>query len=129
MGRFELFKQRAAEVMHTAPLAEEMLLDSLNYQGIPADYLDFLRTVGSGDIADSIFIYDQLMEPAELCETGITGHLDGILCFGHNFDGNLFGFDTYHGWKVVEIDPLYGFFIERGASFAEFIDSLAGILL
>ncbi|WP_025849825.1 SMI1/KNR4 family protein [Paenibacillus ehimensis] len=77
-------------------------------EGIPQDYIDFLREVGYGTVNGTCFnFYGGLVEVDE-----ILGHLydedshpelKDVLLFGDNFSGDAVGFLTTDNWAIVEI--------------------------
>ncbi len=74
------------------------------YPQLPADYLEFLGEVGSGDLGNLV-IYASPMSPAEVYGGSRSAGLDGILLFGDDMQGFCYGFDLKDDCRVVEIDP------------------------
>lgn len=79
-----------------------------NVEGIPADYIDFLREVGCGAVNGNYFnFYGGLVEVDEilgdLYDDDSHPELKNILLFGDNFSGDAMGFLTTDNWSIVEI--------------------------
>ncbi|MFB6367899.1 SMI1/KNR4 family protein [Paenibacillus elgii] len=89
-------------------LSEDEIKRELEVEGIPEDYIDFLREVGCGTVNNSCFnFYNGLVEVDE-----ILGHLydedshpelKDVLLFGDNFAGDAVGFLVTDDWSIVEI--------------------------
>ena len=89
-------------------LSEGEINRELEVEGIPQDYIDFLREVGYGTVNNTIFnFYSGLVEVDE-----ILGHLydedshpelKDVLLFGDNFSGDAVGFLVTDNWAIVEI--------------------------
>jgi hypothetical protein len=73
------------------------------HPGVPDHYLAFLREVGWGSLGSSLMLYSGLIEPDEVFDTETAGGLKGLLFFGDNFSGDMVGFDTRCGWRIVEL--------------------------
>src|SRR5262249_42931025 len=85
------------------------------YRGIPADFLDFLRVVGAGNIGRCSFkIYGGFIEPSEVYDPVTADKLDGIYLVGDDFSGYCVGYDTKKKWKIGEVSsngifgPIHG---------------------
>ena len=104
------------------PLAGEALarLRAAHPQA-PEGYLDFLTTLGFGELGEASFmLYGGLLAPDEVF--GDTpAPLAQVLLFGDDFAGTHCGFDTAHGWRIVEIDPTNFSPDVVGEDFAAFI--------
>ncbi|MFB7813431.1 SMI1/KNR4 family protein [Paenibacillus chitinolyticus] len=89
-------------------LSEDEIKRELEVEGIPKEYIDFLREVGYGTVNGTYFnFYSGLVEVDE-----ILGHLfdedshpelKDVLLFGDNFSGDAVGFLTTDNWAIVEI--------------------------
>lgn len=87
----------------------------------PAGYIDFLATIGFGEIGQASFmLYGGLLEPDEAYGDTPEG-LQDVLLFGDDFAGYNCGFDTSNGWAIVEIDPTNYDKNVLGQDFAAFI--------
>ncbi len=90
------------------------------YPGIPQDYLDFLRQVGSGEIGDSDFmIYGGPVAPEDVF--GPDERLSHLLLLGDDLQGYCVAFDPTHNWAVVEIDPTNRSVDVTASSFASYV--------
>lgn len=49
-------------------------------------------------------IYSGLVGPEDIFDPETACGLRGLLFFGDNYSGNLFGFDMNHGWQIAEVD-------------------------
>lgn len=73
------------------------------YSAIPADYVNFLLTVGAGEIGDAAFVlYSGPVEPEEIY--GDSDGVENILLIGDDLQGFNVGYEL-DTWNVVEIDP------------------------
>lgn len=82
---------------------EELLQLQSSVEGLDCDYLEFLRTIGFGNLGE-IQLYSGLISPTTVYSTK-QGELDHIVLFGDDQQGYCFGFDRNDGLRVVEIDP------------------------
>lgn len=86
--------------------ASDLTKLSVIYGSLPSDYLDFLSSIGYGQIGSSQYmIYGGPMEPAEIYGNE-SPRLSNILLFGDDFQGFNAGFKADDNWSVIEIDPL-----------------------
>ncbi len=93
-----------AERFQALPEAELKKLVGEN-PNAPADYIDFLREIGYGDIGDGHYmIYSGLIAPEDVFDAGVAEKLDGILLFGDDFSGFCGGFATNKNWDLIEVD-------------------------
>lgn len=88
-----------------SPVSVEQLAALENQlEGIPADYLAFLRDLGTGAVGnDQYMLYDGLLTPDEFFDD-TPPEFSGLLLFGDDFQGWSQAFDPA-SWSVVEIDP------------------------
>ncbi|MDO5086294.1 MAG: hypothetical protein Q4D74_01640 [Comamonadaceae bacterium] len=87
----------------------------------PAGYLDFLANIGFGELGEAAFmLYSGLLTPDEVYGETPEG-LQGVLLFGDDLAGVNSGFDSAHGWAIVEIDPTNYDKDVVGQDFAAFI--------
>lgn len=128
----ELEMIRKSPDKHRFEPLSEAELQSEAAEGVPEDYLDFLREIGHGSVGVNGFaFYGGLVEVDE-----IMGHLyddedsrpelKDILLFGDNYSGDPVGFLTTDGWALVEIwhdDDLSVHYREE-QSFVEFVKAL-----
>ena len=64
------------------------------------------------------------MEADEIYGAEVSKDLSNTIFFGDDFSGYCAGFDTGHGYAVVEIEPIDRRRIDAGGSFEEFIKSV-----
>ncbi|MCE5170709.1 SMI1/KNR4 family protein [Paenibacillus profundus] len=93
---------------HNLEALSETELKKEIVEGIPKDYIDFLREVGYGTVNDTYFsFYSGLVEVDEifddLYDTEFRPELKEILLFGDNCSGDGVGFLTTANWSIVEI--------------------------
>jgi hypothetical protein len=77
------------------------------FPDVPEHYLDFLRHVGSGSLGDNFMIYSGPVGPEDIFDDETAAGLVGIVFFGDNFAGDIIGFDTLGGWRLVGRDTGY----------------------
>jgi hypothetical protein len=77
------------------------------YPGVPEHYLAFLRHVGYGSLGDNFMVYSGPVEPDEIFDASTVAELTGIVLIGDNFAGDVIGFDTRDGWRLVRSDIAY----------------------
>lgn len=78
---------------------EDSMLD-----GIPQEYIDFLKEVGYGSVSDGYFMfYGGLIEADEIYNADDNPEIKNVLLFGDNFSGDAIGFQTTNNWSIVEI--------------------------
>ncbi|KPV56263.1 hypothetical protein QJ48_28695 [Paenibacillus sp. A3] len=111
--------------MSEAELEKEII------DGIPQDFVDFLKEIGQGTLADDFFqffgclvqadeFYDELIREEDHEE------LKDVLLFGRICTGDAVGFLTTDDWSIVEIwhdDDLTLHPVEE-ATFEEYINHL-----
>jgi SMI1-KNR4 cell-wall len=102
----ELIKQDQSK-HNFEPLTEAEIQREI-VEGIPADYIDFLREVGYGAVNGNYFnFYSGLVEVDEilgdLYDKDSHPELENILLFGDNFSGDAMGFLIADNWSIVEI--------------------------
>src|SRR5262249_23002357 len=86
------------------PVAEaELEAIRRGHPGVPSHYLAFLRQVGFGMLGGSLMLYGGLVEPEEIFATRAAS-LEGIAFFGDFCGETIVGFDTRHGWRLVEVE-------------------------
>jgi hypothetical protein len=71
---------------------------------LPSEYIEFVMDVGYGNLG-SMQIYSRPIK-AEDKFAGTGQSLQGILLFGDDLQGYLFGFDANQGNRVIEVDPM-----------------------
>lgn len=88
-------------------LSEKTIRNIRNhYEGVPEDYLDYLREIGWGNIGDGCYVvYNMLMEPDFIYGEPIEDDLKEVLFFGDNFSETNSGFFPPDNWAIVEVDP------------------------
>lgn len=88
----------------------------------PEHLLSFLREVGWGSLGDNFMIYGGLVAPDEIFDTVTAAEFDWVLFFGDDFSGEMFGFDTRQGWRIVSVGGYYsGVTVEDVSTVGEFI--------
>ena len=93
------------------------------YPGLPADYIRFLREVGSGTIGDGSYsIYGAPIEPSFVFDPVTAERLDNVLLIGDDFAGGQEAL-RFEGKGVVfgSVDSLDGHFGPGSETFSEFI--------
>ena len=105
------------------PISEaEVISLRTEYPSVQADYLDYLREIGHGDLGDgSYMIYGGLLRSDEIYDPETAHDLRSILFFGDDFRGQCAGFDTSQNWVVVEVESTDLSWSEMSKSFEEFI--------
>ncbi|MFW5438931.1 SMI1/KNR4 family protein [Paenibacillus apiarius] len=93
---------------HNLEALSETELKKEIVEGIPEDYIDFLREIGYGTVNDTYFsFYSGLVEVDEifdeLYDEDLRPELKEILLFGDNYSGDGVGFLTTANWTIVEI--------------------------
>jgi hypothetical protein len=89
--------------------------------GLPAEYEDFLRELGAGQVGSASFmIYDGLVNPSDI-HGDRSKELQAVLLFGDDFQGYSFGFAPSNKWRIVEVDPIDGSVAVVAESFEEFV--------
>ncbi len=92
------------------------------YPAIPADYVDFLLTVGAGEIGDAAFaLYSGPVEPEEIY--GDSDGVENVLLIGDDLQGFNVGYEL-DTWSVVEIDPTNRSTRKVASDFQSFIRTL-----
>jgi hypothetical protein len=90
------------------PVAEpEMAAISRRFPGVPEHYLEFLRHIGWGSLGDNIMLYSGLVAPDEIFDAETAAGLVGVVFLGDDFSGEVVGFDTRDGWRLVGFDNSY----------------------
>ncbi|PEY32232.1 SMI1/KNR4 family protein [Bacillus cereus] len=97
--------------IHDAPtdydfskLATSIIDDESILDGVPQDYIIFLKEIGYGSVFDSYFMfYGGLIETDEIYDADDNPELKNVLLFGDNFAGDAIGFHTTNNWGIVEI--------------------------
>jgi hypothetical protein len=82
----------------------ELAAIRIQFPDVPGHYLEFLRHVGWGSLGGNFMLYSGLVEPDEIFDTETAAGLAGVLFFGDNFSGEVVGFDTRDGWRLVGFD-------------------------
>ncbi len=99
--------------------AEQIASFQAQYPGLPRDYLDYLGSVGWGQIAgNSFMIYSGPLEPAEIYESGIP-HLENVLLIGDDMAGHAVGVSLVDG-SAIEVGPS-GYLSDQWPGFERFI--------
>jgi len=80
---------------------------SRRFPGVPQHYLAFLRQVGWGSLGDNFMLYSGLVEPDVIFDAETAPGLVGLVFLGDNFAGEVVGFDTRDGWRLVAFDNSY----------------------
>jgi hypothetical protein len=96
---------RTASVLEKlSPVSVDHLAALQNrFEGIPADYVAFLRDLGTGAVGnDQYMLYGGLLTPDEIFDDAPPEFSD-LLLFGDDFQGWSQAFDP-ESWSVVEID-------------------------
>jgi hypothetical protein len=87
------------------PVAEpELTAISRRFPGVPEHYREFLRHVGWGSLGDNFMLYSGLVEPDGIFDPETAAGLAGFVFLGDNFAGEVVGFDTRDGWRLVAFD-------------------------
>jgi hypothetical protein len=73
------------------------------HRGVPEHYLAFMREVGWGSLGDSFMLYGGLVGPEEIFDPETAAELGGLLLFGDDLSGDVVGFDSRDGWRIVEV--------------------------
>ncbi|MGG3527710.1 SMI1/KNR4 family protein [Bacillus pseudomycoides] len=97
--------------IHDAPtdydfskLTESIIYEESMLNGIPQDYIIFLKEVGYGSVSNAYFMfYGGLIEADEIYDADENPEIKTVLLFGDNFAGDAIGFQTTNSWEIVEI--------------------------
>lgn len=90
------------------PVAKPDLDDvSKQFPGVPQHYLAFMQQVGWGSLGDNFMLYSGLVEPHEIFDSETAAGLVGLVFPGDDFAGEVVGFDTQEGWRLVAFDNSY----------------------
>lgn len=85
--------------------AEELERLQAMWPEAPADYIEFLRSVGAGTIGNGRFmVYSGLVEPDSIYDAETAGDLDGVILIGDDFAGYCLGYDVKKRWRLGEVD-------------------------
>lgn len=75
------------------------------YNDVPADYVDFIREIGYGEIGEDYFmLYNSLISPSDIYAPDKANKLRHILFLGDDFSGRCIGFEKSGMWELVEVD-------------------------
>lgn len=111
MEEFESLLAALQRVLPTCQLERvpepELVALRQQHPDVPDHYLAFLRQVGWGSLGGTFMLYNGLVEPGEIFDPQTAAKLDGLLIFGDNFAGEVVGFDTRQGWRLVGFDNGY----------------------
>jgi len=96
------------------------------FPGIPHDYIEYLRQIGSRSFRECQFMVfaapalaaDFIGEEAADC---YGAEQSKVLCFGDNFSGDFSGFLPSDKWAVVELWHDDGTLWKTGKSFGQYI--------
>ena len=75
-----------------------------HFFGIPEDYLNFMKSVGYGNLGD-IQLYEGPVPSSSVYGENPVDNLDRLVIFGDDFQGYCFAFDISDSYRVVEISP------------------------
>lgn len=83
---------------------------------LPADYVAFLASVGSGSIGDGRYMfYAGPLDPDEVLESEVAVRLHDVFIVGDNFAGDFLAYAFRQGvWTLFEIDHTSPAIIEPG---------------
>lgn len=96
--------QRVCPTSSLEPVVEaELEAIRRGHPGVPSHYLAFLREVGYGMLGGTLMLYNGLVDPEEIFATRAAS-LEGIAFFGDFCGETIVGFDTRHGWRLVEVE-------------------------
>lgn len=120
MTRYDDIKNES-HLSKLTPASEETVAEiKARCPGIPQDYLDFLREVGSGEVGESDFmIYEGPVAPEDVF--GRDDGLSHLLLLGDDFQGYCVAFDPTREWVVVEIDPTNRSVEVTASSFSSYV--------
>jgi hypothetical protein len=104
MAAFDDVKQKIEGVQRLTRLSEtEAAALRSQHPGLPEDYVDFLVSVGYGDLGP-LQLYSGPTQPGQVYPKSPPS-LASLLLFGDDFQGYCFGFDVSESFRVVEVDP------------------------
>lgn len=97
--------------IHDAPtdydfstLTDSIIEEESMLNGVPQDYISFLKEVGYGFVSNSYFMFfGGLIEADEIYDVDDNPELKNVLLFGDNYAGDAIGFHKTNNWKIVEI--------------------------
>ncbi|MEH7040969.1 SMI1/KNR4 family protein [Bacillus pseudomycoides] len=97
--------------IHDAPtdydfstLTDSIIEEESMLNGVPQDYISFLKEVGYGSVSNSYFMfYGGLIEADEIYDADDNPELKNVLLFCDNFSGDAIGFHITNNWKIIEI--------------------------
>ena len=75
-----------------------------DFPGIPPDYLNFMKTVGYGNLGD-MQLYEGPVPSSSIYGDNPVDNLDSLVVFGDDFQGYCFAFDRDDSFRVVELSP------------------------
>lgn len=125
MGRYndlaDLLRSNNLSDRFDALSEEELKKEVDENPNVPAEYIDFLREIGFGDVGDGYYmIYSGLIAPESIFDEATAKELEGIMFFGDDFNGYCGGFLTNENWKLVEVGSSCDLY-ELEMTFEEFI--------
>lgn len=77
------------------------------HPGVPGHYLSFLREVGWGSLGNNFMIYSGPISPEDIFDTETAKEFERVVLFGDDFSGEVIGFDTRQGWRIVSVGGHY----------------------
>ncbi len=77
------------------------------YPAAPQHYVDSLRFLGWGDIGDGcLTVFSGLVTPEDVFDPVRAAGLAGVVFWGSDWGGVMFGFACASGWALVEVGNL-----------------------
>ncbi|MBG9793188.1 hypothetical protein ABD76_12040 [Paenibacillus dendritiformis] len=131
MSRYESIREqirRNPSLYQLEPCSEKEIARE-RIEGVPEDYIDFLREIGYGH-GGYFHFYGGLVEVDEIYDACYDedehADLQQVLLFGDNGSGDAVGFLTTDGWALVEIwhDDNLSLHYREEQSFEEFVRRL-----
>jgi len=118
MSQFDDIRSRLTNEEPLSPVAVGDVASIRSaYSGIPEDYLEFLGTLGFGNLRN-LFLYSGPSPGSELYKNDA---LKDIILIGDDGQGYCFGFDSKAAYQLVEVDPRGSVEPIEARSFAELI--------
>lgn len=117
MNKFDNLKNLIDDIDKLRKLTDSETTE-LKSEGYPEDYLEFLSSIGYGNVG-ALQLYSGPISPSSVYPEN--AEFEGITLFGDDFQGHCYGFDRKHGMKVVTVDPRGGVDKTNLRDFGEFI--------